>query len=102
MNQRKLGTRARARRKPEVEIVGNDIILRGASARLVEAACRQESVRPEELLTEMLRVIVDRFAIEKPNKLEDLDWQAYAAHLIKRLRKRENKAHAAQKRNSRR
>lgn len=78
----------------EVEIVGNKVILRGQAERQVKAFCRSEGCSPKVLLTEMLRVFVERFKVEKPKRVEDIDWQAYAERLVQRLRKRETKTHA--------
>jgi len=67
------------------EIIGREIILHGQDAEQVRKFCQTTGIPGKVLLTEMLRVLVERWKIEKPKKIEDVNWQRYADELFKRL-----------------
>jgi hypothetical protein len=71
-----------------VTIVGNQVTLRGKAAQEVEDCCRLTGIEPKTLLTKMLQVSVERYKIEKPKRLEDLDWEAWANLMYQRLQGR--------------
>ena len=72
----------------EVTVVGNLVTLRGKMAEAVEGFCQRERLELRAVLNTMLRAFVDRCKIERPKRVEDINWETYADLVYVRLQGR--------------
>ena len=73
--------------KPEVEIVGSLVTLRGQTAKDAKKICENKGVPLNVLMNEAMRVLIASDKTEWAKSIQDLDWPKYRAALFKRLDK---------------
>ena len=71
--------------KPEVEIVGSLVTLRGQAAKDAKKICENKGVPLDVLTNETMRVFIALGKTEKAKRIEDFHWAKYRAALFKRL-----------------